>query len=98
MVMKRCCVESLEFQNRYFDYWEDRLCAKKESRETKDFDIDPRLMIMLRESRERVGSPCSNGFLQRLWTEFPQYDRSSETFQSSAHCIFVFVKNLSLFR
>ncbi|CAO4386790.1 unnamed protein product [Caenorhabditis nigoni] len=55
MVIKRCRVEAMEFFNRYHDYWTDLLSAEKENREIDTFDIDPRLRIMLRESRERMG-------------------------------------------
>ncbi|CAP35391.2 Protein CBG17843 [Caenorhabditis briggsae] len=51
-----CCrIESLIIKNRYYDYWTDLFRARRENREIKDFDIDPRLMIMLCQSRERVG-------------------------------------------
>ncbi|PIC20462.1 hypothetical protein B9Z55_025656 [Caenorhabditis nigoni] len=54
MVIKRCRVESLIFNNRYLDYWADMLHATKENRDINDFDADPRLMMWFRESRERV--------------------------------------------
>ncbi|UMM43454.1 hypothetical protein L5515_018941 [Caenorhabditis briggsae] len=54
MVIKRCRVEATEFFNRYHDYWNDLLAAEKENREIDTFDIDPRLKIMLRESRKRI--------------------------------------------
>ncbi|ULT92322.1 hypothetical protein L3Y34_009825 [Caenorhabditis briggsae] len=55
VVIKRCRIESLIIKNRYYDYWTDLFRARRENREIKDFDIDPRLMIMLCQSRERVG-------------------------------------------
>ncbi|ULT84212.1 hypothetical protein L3Y34_013095 [Caenorhabditis briggsae] len=55
MVIKRCCVESHVFYDRYIDYWVDMCCAKKEGCEINDLDVDLRLMTMLGESKERVG-------------------------------------------